>query len=396
MSAKDTIPAGVLHTQALITAPTGPRFIVLDAVRGIGALLVIFGHYHFELWPEVNSFIINSSGHLVVDVFFLLSGFVLAHAFYDKPSFHFWEYAKKRIFRLWPLHVVTFIACATIMYMAGDPISEKGLLLNLVLLHNIGIGDWSTNSFNYPSWSLSVELVANMAVGLIILAIPNRRWNSAVLIAMILISATILFFTVENLDQHARNVLEVVNTGLLRGFVSFPLGILAYRVFTAHRAWFDCDSVLRSICVGVMMVVLLATFCLPVPDRVDFLYLPFYAIAITMLASPGAFWEGLLGRFRILGTISFAMYVVHMIVLKIMEEIPFWPQDYVIGLLIAWVLSVALAAFAHYKIERPSYTWLTKHWSNKPPGTSLPDILRRKLGRQATGSAAAIPSKVPE
>ncbi|ABI76943.1 acyltransferase family protein [Hyphomonas neptunium ATCC 15444] len=383
----DSKPAGILHTQALNSAPQGPRFIVLDAVRGIGALLVIFGHYHFELWPEVNSFIISSSGHLVVDVFFLLSGFVLAHAFYDKPSFNFWEYAKKRVFRLWPLHVVTFIACAVIMFWAGDPISEKGLLLNFVLLHNIGIGDWSTNSFNYPSWSLSVELVANMVVGLIILAIPNRRWNSAILAGLILLSATILFFTVENLDQHARNVLGVVNTGLLRGFISFPLGILAYRFFTTHRAWFDRTSVLRSIWIGFLAVVLLATFCLPVANRVDFLYLPFYAFMIMVLASPGAFWEGVLSRFRILGTLSFAMYVVHMIVLKIMEQIPFWPQEYVAGLFVAWALSIALAAFAHYKIERPSYAWLTRHMSNPPAGNSLPEILQRKLARPTPSSA---------
>ena len=380
-------PAGVLHTPALNAAPTGPRFVVLDAVRGIGALLVIFGHYHFELWPEKTSFIINSSGHLVVDVFFLLSGFVLAHAFYDKPEFHFWSYAKKRFFRLWPLHVVTFIACASIMYFAGDPISEKGLLLNFALLHNIGIGDWSTNSFNYPSWSLSVELVANMLVGLIILAIPSRRWNSLVLVGLILVSATILFFTVENLDQHARNVLGVVNTGLLRGFISFPLGILAYRFFTAHRDWFDRSSVIRSIGVGFLAILLLATFCLPVPNRVDFLYLPFYAVMIMVLASPGAFWEKLLSRFRILGTLSFAMYVVHMIVLKIMAEIPFWPQDYLGGLLVAWALSIALAAFAHYKIERPSYAWLSKQWGKPHPGKSLPELIQRNLGKSGANRA---------
>jgi peptidoglycan/LPS O-acetylase OafA/YrhL len=70
-----------------------------------------------------------------------------------------------------------------------------------------------------------------------------------------------------------------------------------------------------------------------------------------------------------------------MIVLKIMAEIPFWPQDYLGGLLVAWALSIALAAFAHYRIERPSYAWLSRHWGKPPEGKSLPELLQRKLGQ---------------
>lgn len=364
-------PAGNLHSQALTTAPAGPRFVVLDAVRGIGALVVIFGHYHFELWPKADSFITHSNGHLVVDVFFLLSGFVLAHAFYERPGFNAWEYTKKRAFRLWPLHLFSLAGCLAIMYYLGKPISEKGLLLNLGLLHNVGFGNWGMNAFNYPSWSLSVELFANIAIALLFVAIPNRKLNTLSLAAVSLVSGAILYFNVEDLNVFGYNLFGWLNTGLLRGFLSFPLGILAYRVFVAHRAWFDRTSPLRSVCTGLVCAGMVASFLFDTPGHSEFLFVPFYALAVMMLASPGMFWEKAMRHFQFLGKISFALYVVHMMVLMLMAEFRIWPQSYLSGLLIAWTLSIALATFAHYAVERPSYGWLMRMGRGKQAANPL-------------------------
>lgn len=346
--------------------PRPRRFIALDGLRGIGALLVIFGHYNGELWLERDSFIFSSSAYLVVDIFFLLSGFVLAHAFYDKPDFGFWHFVKRRAFRLWPLHLATLAAFALIMYFCGDPIDGQALLLNILLLHNVGIGDWVLSGFNYPSWSLSVELAANLVVAGIILAIPDRRLNTLVLAMVSLCCAALLFFTVPNLNLHTQNLFGFVNTGLLRCFITFPMGILAYRLFTARRSWFEHTSWLHAVFIGALIAGILATLCLPGQSRKDLLYLGFYGFAIMFLASPGPFWTAALGRLRWLGDISFAVYLVHMVVLKLMKEIPFWPHDYLTGLIIAWCLSIALGALAHYMIERPCYSRLTRHTRRSP------------------------------
>lgn len=341
-------------------------------MRGIGALMVIYGHYHFELWPDRGGLILGSRGYLVVDVFFLLSGFVLAHAFYDRPTFDLWDFIKKRAFRLWPLHLASLFCFALLMYFSGDPINGVGLLLNVLLLHNVGFGDWQMNAFNYPSWSLSVELIVNVALAFVILAIPNRRWNTLFLAGLSATSAAILFCTVENLNLQVSNVLGVLNTGLLRGFITLPLGILAYRFYTAHKAWFERESILRTIGVGILLFLFVASLSLPSPYKTDFLYLPFYAAIILVCASPGAFWTGIARHFRFLGEISFAMYIGHMIVLKIMKETGFWPHDYVLGLLFAWALSILLAIFAHHRIEKPSYDWLTRRTCKPAARKSLP------------------------
>jgi len=344
--------------------------VLLDAMRGLGALFVVFGHYHFELWPDRPGFILHSHAYLVVDLFFLLSGFVLAHAFYDKPTFDMWDYTKKRIFRLWPLHAAALLAAVLLMYFSGDMINGAGLLLNILLLHNIGIGDWEMVGINYPSWSLSVELVANMVVGLIVLAIPTRRWNSLVLALISIASALILFFTVNHMDQQLNNVFGVVNTGLLRGFITFPAGILAYRFYTAYKSWFEQTSWLRTIVVGVLLGLFMASVALPSPGKADFLFLPFYALVIVGVSSPGPFWNLFAKHFRFLGEISFAMYVSHMVILKLMKETGFWPHDYLLGLLFTWTASGLVAALAHYGFEKPVYSWATKRWCKPVPAKS--------------------------
>ena len=339
-------------------------------MRGLGALFVVFGHYHFELWPDRPGFIVNSQAYLVVDLFFLLSGFVLAHAFYDKPTFDMWDYTKKRVFRLWPLHAAALLGATLLMVFTGDAINGAGLLLNILLLHNIGIGDWEMVGFNYPSWSLSVELVANIVVGFIILAIPARRWNSLILALISITSAIILFFTVENMDQQVNNVFGVVNTGLLRGFITFPAGILAYRFYTAYRPWFDRTSLLRTLVVGVLLGLFMASVALPSPGKADFLFLPLYALVIIGVSSPGPFWNSFSKHFRVLGEISFAMYVSHMVILKLMKETGFWPQDYLLGLLYVWTVSGLVAALGHYGFEKPVYNWATKRWCKPAPAKS--------------------------
>ena len=378
MKITQTDPAPASSAAIPDSKPLGLRFEVLDAARGIGAILVIVGHYHGTLWPERGGFITQSSGYLVVDVFFLLSGFVLAHAFFDKPGFNYWEFAKKRVFRLWPLHMATLGLYVLLMLLAGDPISEKGLLLNILLLHNVGMGHWPMIGFNYPSWSLSVELVSNLVVGLIVLAIPSRRWNTLALAGMSLASVTLIVLTVENLDLHTRNVLGFVNTGLLRCFITFPLGILTYRLFMARRSWFEHASPAYSALVGILIAIFFVTLCVPGRALTDLLYIPFYALIIMILASPGPFWTRYLSQFRFLGSISFSVYLVHAPVLKCMQEIDFWPRDYAAGLIIAIGLSLILGTAAHYGLERPSYDWLSQRWSKQAKRT-VPEAARPSI-----------------
>jgi peptidoglycan/LPS O-acetylase OafA/YrhL len=349
-------------------ASSGLRFEGLDALRGIGAPLVVYGHYTLMVRPFGESFLWHTSAYLLVDVFFILSGFVLAHAFFDKANFDFWEFTKKRVFRLWPVHMVTLTAMILLLVLAGDPVYKKGVALNVLMLHNIGIGGHPMVWINPPSWSLSVEFVTNLVVGGLVLAIPDRRLNSIILSGLCVASATILFFTVDNLDTAVANVHGFINTGMLRGTFTLTMGILAYRFYIANRLWFERTSLLRTGIVGVLLTFFFVSLFAPGGEiETDLLYLVTYTLLILAMANPGPFWMPIMLQFRFLATISFALYMVHMFVLRLMLEVQIWTYNYYTGLFVAFALSIPLAALIHFQVERPCYAWMTRRWSAKAP-----------------------------
>lgn len=342
--------------------PAKLRFDGLDCARGTFAYLVLLGHYNAEVFPELDTFTKFASTYLAVDLFFLLSGFVLTHAYFDRPNFRLWDFTKQRIFRLWPLHMATLLGFLALMLLAGDDVNWIGFALNVLLLHNIGIGDWDMVGFNYPSWSLSVEFVANLVVAALFVLVPGRRWNSLMLACISTACAVILYFNYSSLDLQLSNVFTVVNAGLLRCTMTFTAGILAYRFFRANQAWFERTSTPRNVIYGVLLVAFLATLCIPGRNKIDFLYVGFYFIVLLILANPGPFWMKVFAPTRFLGDIAFSLYMVHMLVVKALKEFYIWPYDYLTGLAIIVVVSTPLAFAAFHWIERPSYTWLNNRW----------------------------------
>ncbi len=148
-------------------ATQGPRFKTLDAWRGIAALLVAVHNFGY---PQT-TFVAHSS--FFVDFFFVLSGFVISHAYMDRLGD--WVglsvFVMRRLGRLWPLHVailLVFVALDLIKILAGGaggasfhvapfapPNSIAAIWQNLFLVQALG---WHTQvSWNGPSWSISTE-----------------------------------------------------------------------------------------------------------------------------------------------------------------------------------------------------------------------------------------------
>src|ERR1700760_4440916 len=83
------------------------HYPILDGLRGVASILVIFLHV-FETFTGGNRFIqIINHGYLAVDFFFLLSGFVVAYAYDDRwGSMTQWDFYKRRLIRLQPMVVM--------------------------------------------------------------------------------------------------------------------------------------------------------------------------------------------------------------------------------------------------------------------------------------------------
>lgn len=167
------------------------RFYALDGLRGLCALTVALFHlYEFMKVPSPQSI-----GHAFafVDFFFVLSGFVLAHAFFDKLALKGggWSFAIRRFGRMYPLHffmLALFVALEAAKWFAArqgvamlaQPFTNENslpaLASNLLLIQALGVHDRLT--WNFPAWSISVEFYVNLLFCLIMI-LPLRRAEGA-------------------------------------------------------------------------------------------------------------------------------------------------------------------------------------------------------------------------
>ncbi|HKU54954.1 MAG TPA: acyltransferase family protein, partial [Rhizomicrobium sp.] len=95
--------AATVHVAA---ASKKTRFLTLDALRGVGAIAVMAGHAGIVLNAYMPPFM-----YLAVDMFFVLSGFVLAHAYDGKfaGGLSVGAFLKARIARLYPIYLIGLV-----------------------------------------------------------------------------------------------------------------------------------------------------------------------------------------------------------------------------------------------------------------------------------------------
>ncbi|HEI8865688.1 TPA: acyltransferase [Serratia odorifera] len=212
------------------------RFIVLDSFRGICALCVVF--HHFNVRGSITEWGLFRNATFMVEFFFVLSGFVLTHA-YSKRDFD-WAAMKKfaitRTFRLFPLHIIMLIVFI-FLELAKLIAQSKGIDFNkpafsgvnapIQILPNILLlQSWLTSaatlSFNYPSWSISVEYYL-YAIFAIVLLFSQKAKSSLVIVFLIISSVGFLGLLVP--------AITILKTEALSGLACFFGGAITYIIY---------------------------------------------------------------------------------------------------------------------------------------------------------------------
>ncbi|WP_336980462.1 acyltransferase [Altererythrobacter fulvus] len=248
----------------------------LDGLRGVLALAVVFLHF------GINSFGMRVFGlpelrlGLAVDVFFILSGFVLTHSVRHGTTFR--TFALKRLLRLMPVYYVTTLAAFLVA-----PELPQDLWTEFFAITPFFVRD----AANYPAWSICFELYLPLLAVLVPVRLSPGLVRPALLLTL-LASGICQIFVMEG------NVLY-----LPRAILGLAAGHLLYRSKIECRVPFD------AVAVGVILLILAAAFAPPIT-----IFLPFLTSAAILAGTRGG-WLFATMPAQWLGSISYTLYLVH-------------------------------------------------------------------------------------
>ena len=175
-----------------------PHYLILDGLRGVAAILVVFFHL-FEAHSSGHLDQVINHGYLAVDFFFVLSGFVVGYAYDDRwNKMTIGAFFKRRLIRLQPMVVMGMFIGAVFFFFGSDamfPEIGRVSVWQVMLLFVIGstllpvppsmdIRGWGEmHPLNGPAWSLFFEYMANILYALVI-----RRFSKFLLTLLVIVA----------------------------------------------------------------------------------------------------------------------------------------------------------------------------------------------------------------
>lgn len=329
-------------------------------------------------------------GALAVDVFFILSGFIMGYTYLDSfRTQSIWtanrNFLGKRAARILPLNgavtiVVTVAALLSLWLVDVNLVPTVrpdhvplDVLTNLLLLPGLGIG----RSLNWPAWSISVEFAAYFAFPVFLFCVFNR--NRFVFAATCAAALAGLYACLgPNLGIVGLHNHPWPWRDLLRCVSEFVLGLAVFRVYVSHvaAALFARDDVVLAVSAVIVAIVLLN-----LPEFLAMLLFP--ALILSLALNQGwVAWFMSLRFLHFLGKISFSLYLV---------TDPFrWPLQHLVRTLhpapLPPLLAMGLAAIFAFSMVLPA--WISYTLIESPGRFALRGLLSRR-----NKSAVAFSSK---
>ncbi|HEU4580363.1 MAG TPA: acyltransferase [Polyangiaceae bacterium] len=353
-----------------------PRVDALTGLRFLAALAVVLSHVGPPpgAGPILTTFVGSCYGG--VTIFFVLSGFVLAHNYFDR-------YAKRPNLRLLRSFFVARLARVYPLYLVWLSWVALGVLPKLKLherevlwTHVLALQAWSPSlkdafGFNSPGWSISVEffLYACFPPLVLLLAPITRRirwtWLALAVVALAMIGAAAYFhfsgralLPYENPDSAHRWLYRHPATRL----GDFMLGILAARLVRLREPPAELSA---SALAAASLLVLLGLMSWPshfktAPSWDVSFALPAACLIFALASAPHAALARLLSSkpLLLLGEASYALYICHYTLLKLLglKRTPtaYWLPTCALSIGLVIALSVGL----HVTLEKPCRSFL--------------------------------------
>lgn len=350
-----------------VTMQPKPAITSLTGIRALAAFLVLLLHADQNIPIGITYIGVVSRGYLGVDLFFLLSGFILTYVYFDSMGLPtgrtFAIFMWHRFIRLYPVHIAVLAALIVVVLAAGrlglnlrspEAFTFDALPWQVLLIHAWGVTDQM--SWNVPSWSISAEWFAYLCFPLVAVGLRHIR-NPTILLAVAVSSlgAAALIFSLAGWGLSGA---WIAPSALVRIAGSFVCGAALCR-YAVLRGALESRSAFND---ATAMISLIAFLVLPSLGAPDYVLIALLAVFIAALATSSGVTARLfsLPAMVWLGEISYSLYMVHFPVLRALG-IVFKPERLAGMGLVATVgiyccciaVCVACAAMLYYFVERP-------------------------------------------
>ncbi|MGH6987538.1 MAG: acyltransferase family protein [Caulobacteraceae bacterium] len=341
----------------------------LTSLRFFAALWVALYDYWAELGARTPGFI--TKGHLGVELFFVLSGFILCHVYlpaFGEKRFSYRDFLWARVARIYPVHLATLLGIGVLAAGAavagfrdgGGVLIWRSLPAQLTLTQAWGLG--AAGGWNHPSWSISAEWFAYLAFPAFAFAAWKLRGRPRLAVALALGFAALFEWTFGAFAGFPLTEATVA-WGALRIVPCFALGCAVW------IAWSAAPPKSPLAAAGALFLALAALpvlFDLHAPDWSAIAPFGLLIFALAAFSSSGS--RFLSSRpLILLGEASYSLYMVcipwELVSTRLVGRIA--PQMLGRLPLALWLAQIAglivVAIAVHLAIERPAREALRRH-----------------------------------
>lgn len=343
----------------------------LTGVRGVAAAVIVV--YHFGdvqlATGGTGSFFRIPYGYLLVDLFFMLSGYVMAltyrDAFRHLTGKAFAHFMLKRVARLYPAYFI--IGLFYVAKIAAGLSGEK--------LEMYSAWDWTGNLLMMTGWGLyifpiiGVAWAASAEMGSYLL-LPflmafTQRWSKWIA-GLAVLAALLGIYAVSVSGRGSGGPLDVVNGNslypLLRAVAGFTLGLAIFRFGDL------VDRLSAAVQDSLVIALPLAIIAVGLADASDRLMYLLYIPLVAVLSRDGRMAQLLFGNALVyrLGIISYSIYLIHPLfvsfAIKTWRHLGQTEGVYIVASLVCFAIIWALAEVSYRFVEMPGRNWITQRF----------------------------------
>ncbi|KAA1013553.1 acyltransferase [Paraburkholderia panacisoli] len=371
------------------------RYDALDGLRGVAAIAVMLGHFQTTLFQNA---------YVAVDLFFMLSGFVIAHSYRARllGGMTGVEYIKRRFIRLYPMLLISLLIGLPVMIEAGalgissypmrsvvsatayqfffTPYIGSFVTAKAAVLSAFPAMDPSSGvlfPLNPPAWSLFYEMVASIAFVTLV------RLNTGVMLKIIIVSGIMFLITgaLVSFETHGRSIIDFqqgwgedrIVGGFYQVAFGFVVGVFLYDVRNSNA----CRHILEAVPNWVfrhtyyLYAVALMVFVFPFAVRGLYPLLMIFCVAPCLVmvganVSCAVPFEMKIARF--LGWLSYPIYLLHFPIGRAVFMLVGKPNgSTAVPLLVSCAVTLLSAIVLTKYVEQPTRAFLSRKYARSSP-----------------------------